>query len=105
MKRLFALLAAAAILASCFSAGAEYVDEDDDIPEDGVAIATLLHDVCKAEVYKPEVKRRKNFSGSISSLPQRAASTLMSRREVMRMMATERMTESAAMVKLVTIIT
>ncbi len=30
MKKLFVLLAAAAILASCFSAGAEYVDEDDD---------------------------------------------------------------------------
>ncbi len=37
------------------------------LPEDGVAIATLLHDVCKAEVYKPEVKRRKNAAGEWES--------------------------------------
>ena len=33
------------------------------IPEASVAIAALLHDVCKAEVYKTEIKHRKNALG------------------------------------------
>ena len=33
------------------------------LPPDSIAIAALLHDVCKAEVYKPEQKSRKNSNG------------------------------------------
>lgn len=33
------------------------------IPEASVAIAALLHDTCKAEVYKKELKHRKNALG------------------------------------------
>lgn len=33
------------------------------IPEDSVIIATLLHDVCKADIYKKAVKKRKNNFG------------------------------------------
>ena len=29
------------------------------LPEDGVAVASLLHDVCKADVYREELKHRK----------------------------------------------
>ena len=35
----------------------------DSLPPDSIAIAALLHDVCKAEVYRQEEKRRKNASG------------------------------------------
>ena len=34
------------------------------LPEDSVAIAALLHDVCKAEIYKPAIKNRKNAEGT-----------------------------------------
>lgn len=30
------------------------------LPKESVAIAALLHDVCKAEIYKQVVKRQKN---------------------------------------------
>lgn len=33
------------------------------IPVGSIAIAALLHDVCKAEIYKPEIKKRKNAEG------------------------------------------
>ena len=33
------------------------------IPVCSIAIAALLHDVCKAEVYRPEIKKRKNALG------------------------------------------
>lgn len=33
------------------------------LPLDSIAIAALLHDVCKAEIYKPTEKSRKNSSG------------------------------------------
>jgi hypothetical protein len=33
------------------------------LPPDSIAIAALLHDVCKAEVYRKEEKRRKNAAG------------------------------------------
>lgn len=33
------------------------------LPQDSIAIAALLHDVCKAEVYRQEEKRRKNAAG------------------------------------------
>ena len=33
------------------------------LPPDSIAIAALLHDVCKAEVYRQEEKRRKNAAG------------------------------------------
>ena len=35
----------------------------DGLPMGSVAIAALLHDVCKAEVYRQEEKRRKNAAG------------------------------------------
>jgi Predicted HD-superfamily hydrolase len=34
------------------------------IPEDSVAIAALLHDVCKAEIYRKTVRSRKMIDGS-----------------------------------------
>lgn len=34
------------------------------IPEDSIAIASLLHDVCKAEIYRKTVRSRKAFDGS-----------------------------------------
>lgn len=33
------------------------------VPEASVAIAALLHDVCKAEVYRQEIRHRKNANG------------------------------------------
>lgn len=33
------------------------------LPEQSVILTTLLHDVCKAEIYKPAIKRRKNGFG------------------------------------------
>ena len=33
------------------------------LPKESVAIAALLHDVCKAEIYKQVVKRQKNSEG------------------------------------------
>lgn len=33
------------------------------LPTDSIAIVALLHDVCKAEIYKPELKHRKNADG------------------------------------------
>lgn len=36
---------------------------DDALSKESVIIAALLHDVCKADVYKPAVKRQKNEHG------------------------------------------
>lgn len=36
----------------------------DRLPKESVIIASLLHDVCKAEVYVPEIKSRKTIDGS-----------------------------------------
>lgn len=36
----------------------------DKLPKDSVIIATLLHDVCKADIYKKCVKKRKNNFGA-----------------------------------------
>lgn len=36
----------------------------DAFPEDSVIIASLLHDVCKADIYKQCLKRQKNDNGS-----------------------------------------
>ena len=33
------------------------------LPEDSVAIATLLHDICKADIYKDTTKKRQNSFG------------------------------------------
>lgn len=38
-------------------------DAGERLPLESVAIASLLHDVCKAEVYRPETKKRKNAQG------------------------------------------
>ena len=37
------------------------------LPLDSIAIVALLHDVCKAEVYRSEEKRRKNAAGQWES--------------------------------------
>ncbi|MGN0028548.1 MAG: HD domain-containing protein [Marinilabiliaceae bacterium] len=39
------------------------------LPEDSVIIASLLHDVCKADIYKPAVKRVKQPDGSWADEP------------------------------------
>lgn len=39
------------------------------LPEDSVIIASLLHDVCKADIYKPTVKRVKQPDGSWADAP------------------------------------
>lgn len=33
------------------------------LPDDSIIIASLLHDVCKAEIYKPAIKKRKTPQG------------------------------------------
>lgn len=33
------------------------------LDDNGIAIAALLHDVCKSNIYKPEIKHRKNADG------------------------------------------
>ena len=33
------------------------------LPEESIILATLLHDVCKAEIYKPAIKKRKTPMG------------------------------------------
>lgn len=38
-------------------------------PKDSVIIASLLHDVCKADVYKPAIKKKKNQLGIIEDVP------------------------------------
>ena len=35
----------------------------DRLTPDSIAIAALLHDICKTDVYKPAIKRRKNAKG------------------------------------------
>lgn len=35
----------------------------DKFRDDSIIIATLLHDVCKAEIYKPAIKKRKTLMG------------------------------------------
>lgn len=39
------------------------------LPKDSVIIASLLHDVCKADVYKPVVKKQKNAFGVWEDVP------------------------------------
>ncbi|MCQ2218158.1 MAG: HD family phosphohydrolase [Paludibacteraceae bacterium] len=39
------------------------------LPKDSVIIATLLHDACKAEIYKPTMKRRKDEFGRWVDVP------------------------------------
>lgn len=41
----------------------------EDLPEDSVIIASLLHDVCKADIYKPVVKKEKNKFGIWTEVP------------------------------------
>lgn len=38
-------------------------------PKDSVIIASLLHDVCKADIYKPAIKKKKNQLGIIEDVP------------------------------------
>lgn len=40
---------------------------ESELPEDSVAIAALLHDICKADIYKPTIKKRKNSFGTWES--------------------------------------
>ena len=39
------------------------------LPQDSIIIASLLHDVCKAEIYKPVQKFRKNAEGRWENYP------------------------------------
>lgn len=39
------------------------------LPKDSVIIASLLHDVCKADIYKPAVKKQKNAFGVYEDVP------------------------------------
>ena len=39
------------------------------LPKESVIIAALLHDVCKADIYKPAVKRQKNEHGIWCDVP------------------------------------
>ena len=41
----------------------------DALPKESVIIAALLHDVCKADVYKPAIKRQKNEYGVWCDVP------------------------------------
>lgn len=38
-------------------------DMSETLPQNSVIISALLHDVCKADVYKPAIKKQKNASG------------------------------------------
>ena len=39
------------------------------LKKDSVIVASLLHDVCKADIYKPVVKKQKNAFGVIEDVP------------------------------------
>lgn len=39
------------------------------LPKDSVIISTLLHDVCKADIYKRAIKRQKNAYGMWTDVP------------------------------------
>lgn len=39
------------------------------LPNDSVIIASLLHDVCKADIYKPVTKKQKNSYGMWVEVP------------------------------------
>ena len=39
------------------------------LPEDSVIIASLLHDVCKSDIYKPTIKKQKNSRGVWRDFP------------------------------------
>ena len=39
------------------------------LPKDSVIISTLLHDVCKADIYKKAIKRQKNSYGMWTDVP------------------------------------
>ena len=41
----------------------------DALPKESVIIAALLHDVCKADIYKPAIKRQKNECGVWCDVP------------------------------------
>ena len=41
----------------------------DSLPKESVIIAALLHDVCKADIYKPAIKRQKNEYGVWCDVP------------------------------------
>lgn len=40
-----------------------------EVPRESVIIASLLHDVCKSDIYKPTLKRRKNAMGVYEDVP------------------------------------
>ena len=44
-------------------------DINDYLPKDSVIIASLLHDVCKADIYKAVVKKQKNSFGVWEDVP------------------------------------
>lgn len=40
------------------------------MPAESIIIASLLHDACKADIYKPVIKRQKNASGIWEDKPE-----------------------------------
>lgn len=42
---------------------------DKEVSRDSVIIASLLHDICKCDIYRPTVKRRKNVMGTWEDVP------------------------------------
>ena len=40
-----------------------------EVPRDSVIIASLLHDVCKSDIYQPTTKRKKNAMGVWEDVP------------------------------------
>lgn len=40
-----------------------------EVPRESVIIASLLHDVCKTDIYKPTMKKRKTATGSWEDVP------------------------------------
>ena len=44
-------------------------DLEDQLKEDSVIIATLLHDICKGDIYVPTLKKRKDETGIWKEVP------------------------------------
>lgn len=42
---------------------------EQEVPRESVIIASLLHDVCKADIYQPTIKRKKNAMGGWDDVP------------------------------------
>ncbi|MCQ2278573.1 MAG: HD family phosphohydrolase [Bacteroidales bacterium] len=40
-----------------------------EVKKDSIIITSLLHDVCKSDIYKPTMKKRKNYMGTWEEVP------------------------------------